>query len=96
MVIGKPNPDILFGILDKKGLKPQEAAIVGDRIYTDVKTGINAGAVGVLVLSGETTLDTALKVAEDARNNPAPEFFPPDLIVRDVRELGDLLIEAHR
>ena len=70
--------------------------MAGDRIYTDTAMAHNAGAVGVLVLSGETTLDTALKVAEDARNNPAPEFFPPDLIVRDVRELGDLLIEAHR
>ena len=68
--------------------------MTGDRIYTDTAMAHNAGAVGVLVLSGETTLDTALKVAEDARNNPEPEFFPPDFIVRDVRELGDLLIEA--
>ncbi len=68
--------------------------MAGDRIYTDTAMAHNAGAVGVLVLSGETTLDTALKVAEDARNNPEPEFFPPDFIVRDVRELGDLLIEA--
>ena len=56
----------------------------------------NAGAVGVLVLSGETTIETALKVAEDAKVNPAPEFFPPDVIARDIRELGDLIIEARK
>ena len=65
-------------------------------IYTDTAMAHNAGAVGVLVLSGETTIETALKVAEDARANPAPEFFPPDVIVRDIRELGDLILEAKK
>ena len=87
---------MLDGIRLRHVLEADEIIMAGDRIYTDTAMAHNAGAVGVLVLSGETTLDTALKVAEDARNNPAPEFFPPDLIVRDVRELGDLLIEAHR
>ena len=54
----------------------------------------DAGAVGVLVLSGETTLETALKVAEDARTNPNPEFYPPDVIVRDIAELGELILAA--
>ena len=31
--------------------------MVGDRIYTDVKSGLNAGITGILVLSGETTLE---------------------------------------
>ena len=31
--------------------------MVGDRIYTDVKSGLNAGVTGILVLSGETTLE---------------------------------------
>jgi hypothetical protein len=55
----------------------------------------NAGAVGVLVLSGETRVETALAVAEDARTNPHPEFFPPDFIVRDIRELGDMILASH-
>jgi NagD protein len=83
---------MLKGILDRHGLQPDEIAMVGDRIYTDTAMAHNAGAFGVLVLSGETTLETAEKVAEDARVNPAPEFFPPDLIVRDIEELGELLI----
>ncbi|MGN1045765.1 MAG: HAD-IIA family hydrolase, partial [Candidatus Cryptobacteroides sp.] len=73
ITLGKPDPNVLYGIMDKYGLKPEEVAMVGDRIYTDTATAHNAGAFGVLVLSGETTLETALKVAEDARSNPAPE-----------------------
>ena len=44
--------------------------------------------------TGYAGCTTTLKVAEDARNNPAPEFFPPDLIVRDIRELGDLILAS--
>ena len=94
--VGKPDPNMLRGVFDRYGYKPEEVAMVGDRIYTDTATAHNAGAFGVLVLSGETTLEVAEKVAEDARTNPAPEFFPPDIIVRDVKELGELLIEARK
>lgn len=87
IVIGKPNPDILCGVLDKMGIKPSEAAIVGDRIYTDVKTGLNAGACGVLVLSGETTLQTALDAPEDEK---------PTLICKDIEEFGNLLEESRK
>lgn len=96
IILGKPDPNMLKGILDRHGLKPEEIAMVGDRIYTDTAMAHNAGAFGVLVLSGETTLETAEKVAEEARNNPAPEFFPPDLIVRDIEELGELIVQSHR
>ncbi len=87
---------MIYGILDRLGLKAEELAMVGDRIYTDTATAHNAGAFGVLVLSGETTIGLADKVAADARNNPAPEFFPPDLIVRDIKELGELIMESKK
>lgn len=94
IILGKPDPNMLMGILDRHGLQPDEIAMVGDRIYTDTAMAHNAGAFGVLVLSGETTLETAEAVAEDVRTNPAPEFFPPDLICRDIKELGELLLMA--
>lgn len=96
IVLGKPDPTMLQGIMRRHGLSPEETAMVGDRIYTDTAMAHNAGAVGVLVLSGETTLETALKVAEDAENNPAPEFYPPDFIVRDVEELGELILKSKK
>ena len=86
MTLGKPDPNMLKGILDRHGLKPEEIAMVGDRIYTDTAMARNAGAFGVLVLSGETTLETAEAAVEDA----------PDLICRDIKELGELIIESRK
>ncbi len=96
IVLGKPDPTMLYGIMHRHGLRPEEIAMVGDRITTDTATAHNAGAVGVLVLSGETTPEAALKVAEDAAVNPSPELFPPDIIVRDIRELGDLILKSRQ
>lgn len=96
IVLGKPDPTMLDGICRRNGLRPDEIAMVGDRIYTDIAMGHNAGAVSVLVLSGETNLDTALRVAEDARDNPQPEFHPADFIVRDIRELGELILQCRQ
>jgi NagD protein len=95
-VLGKPDPTMLIGIMKKHGLKSDEIAMVGDRIYTDTAMAYNANTVGILVLSGETTLETAMEVAESAKENPNPEFYPPDIIVRDIKELGELLIESRK
>ena len=91
IVLGKPDPTMLQGIMHRHGLEPCQMAMVGDRIYTDTAMAHNAGAVGVLVLSGETTLQTAEAVAADAAVNPNPEFFAPELVVRDIQEFGELL-----
>ena len=80
ITLGKPDPNMLIGILQQKQLQPEEIAMVGDRIYTDIAMAQNAGAVGVLVLSGETTIE----VAKAAPN-------PPDVIAQNIGELGDLL-----
>lgn len=55
-VIGKPNREIIDLILRKKAYAAEQLAIVGDRLYTDMATGFNAGICTVLVLSGETKL----------------------------------------
>lgn len=54
-VIGKPNAEMIEALLLKKPSMPKKAlAMVGDRLYTDIATGKNAGIASVLVLSGET------------------------------------------
>lgn len=93
-VMGKPDPTMLDGIRDHYGLKANEIAMVGDRIYTDIAMGHNAGAVSVLVLSGETTLDTALEVEREAAVSENPKHYPADFIVRDIKELGELILQA--
>ncbi len=55
VVIGKPEPLMPKLAMEKWGYTAQETAVIGDRIYTDVKSGINAGVYSVLVMSGETT-----------------------------------------
>lgn len=84
MIIGKPNPGMLNVIMDKYGLAPDEMAMCGDRLYTDMEAARNAGALGVLVLSGETT-----------REMLANASFAPDVTVDTVGDFGRMLAEAH-
>lgn len=84
-VIGKPNPDMLSGICFREGLLPEEVAMCGDRIYTDVATARNAGSLGVLVLSGETTLETAMN------SDPMP-----DITAENIAEFCELLKESRK
>jgi len=39
----KPNPKILLELLVKKGVKPENTAIIGDQVYTDILCGARAG-----------------------------------------------------
>ena len=41
--------------MERLGISKEQTCVVGDRIYTDVKSGLNAGITGILVMSGETT-----------------------------------------
>ncbi len=53
MIIGKPSPDFFQIALDDMGLKPAEAAIIGDDIDADVGGGQQVGFTGVLVKTGK-------------------------------------------
>lgn len=66
VVIGKPSPLMPQLAMEKLGVSKEETCVVGDRIYTDVKSGLNAGITGVLVLSGETTPE----ILEDSPDKP--------------------------
>ena len=52
-VFGKPSPTLLAPVLAQ--FKPEEIAVVGDRLYTDKAIADNAGVDFVCVLSGETS-----------------------------------------
>jgi HAD superfamily hydrolase (TIGR01450 family) len=84
-VLGKPDPAMIRGILLRHNIEPHNLAMVGDRLYTDIEMAHRAGALGVLVLTGESQ-------AEDvAQHSPAP-----DLVVADLAEFGARLRSAHR
>jgi HAD superfamily hydrolase (TIGR01457 family) len=53
--IGKPSPLMPELGMKRLGVSKEETCVVGDRIYTDIKSGLNAGITGILVMNGETT-----------------------------------------
>lgn len=64
VVIGKPSPLMPLLAMEREGCSKDETAVVGDRIYTDVKCSLNADITGILVMSGETTKEM-LEQSED-------------------------------
>jgi ribonucleotide monophosphatase NagD (HAD superfamily) len=62
--------------MEEVGVERDETAVIGDRIYTDIKSGVNAGAVSVLVMSGETTEE--ILNASDVK---------PDIVLKDAGEI---------
>lgn len=76
VVIGKPSPLMPLLAMEQHGFAKEETAVVGDRIYTDVKSGLNAGITGILVMSGETTPEI-LAASEDK----------PHLVLKDAGEI---------
>jgi len=84
-VLGKPDPAMIRGILHQHSLQPHNLAMVGDRLYTDIAMARQAGALGVLVLTGETTAEQATQAL------PAP-----DLVVPSLAEFGAKLKEAQK
>jgi HAD superfamily hydrolase (TIGR01450 family) len=59
LIVGKPHRGIVEAAVARTGLAPAEMAMVGDRLYTDVETGLKHGMLSILVLSGETTPEMA-------------------------------------
>lgn len=82
IVLGKPDPNMLSGILTHKKLKTENIAMVGDRMYTDILMAQKANVLSVLVLSGETKI-------EDLENYEQQ----PDIIIESIKELGELFLK---
>ena len=81
-VAGKPNPCMIQMVMDKYGLKPEEVAVVGDRMNTDILSAINAGVVSVCVLTGETTLKDI---------DAAPAERKPEYVFDSIKDIYEIL-----
>lgn len=80
-VFGKPNKEMLLFKLKELEIKPKDAIIFGDRLYTDIKMGINSGVTTCCVLSGETTLE----MIEKSEKNK------PDYVIDGIWDILELL-----
>ena len=76
LVIGKPKPEMVYLALDKCGYTKDEACIIGDRLYTDIACGVNAGIDSIFVLSGEGTMPDIDKFG-----------IKPSYIFKNIREV---------
>ena len=83
VVIGKPSALMPELAMEQAGFGKEETAVVGDRIYTDIKSGLNAGVTGILVMSGETTPEI-LAASKDK----------PHLVLQDCTEILTALSEG--
>ncbi|MFE5777284.1 MULTISPECIES: HAD-IIA family hydrolase [Brachybacterium] len=52
--VGKPNPLMMRTALNRIGAHSETSVMIGDRMDTDVKSGLEAGMRSVLVLTGST------------------------------------------
>lgn len=73
---GKPSKYTLNYMIQETGYRPDEIAIVGDRLYTDIAVADQSQVTSILVLSGEST-------QKDVENGD----IKPDLIVKDLSEI---------
>lgn len=80
LVIGKPEALMPQLAMEHTGYKKEETAVIGDRIYTDIKSGLGAGACSILVLSGETTRE--ILGASDVK---------PHMVLESAKEILDAL-----
>ena len=80
--IGKPEPIMVNCVLKKLNCKREDAVIVGDRLYTDIKTGANAQVDTICVLSGEASMEDILQGEGE-----------PTYIFKSVKEIYEGLTE---
>ena len=80
VVIGKPSPLMPQLAMERLGVSRQQTCVVGDRIYTDICSGLNAGVTSVLVMSGETTPEILAESTEK-----------PHLVLKDAGEILKML-----
>ena len=80
VVIGKPSPLMPQLAMERLNVPKHQTCVVGDRIYTDIKSGLNAGITGILVLSGETTV----QILEESADKP-------HLVLKDAGEILEVL-----
>ena len=78
--IGKPEPTMIQIVREKFGYSREETLVIGDRLYTDIASGVNAGVDTVCVLSGEATVRD---IEESA--------VKPTYTLRDVKEMWEVL-----
>lgn len=81
--IGKPEPTMVDIVREKFGYSTDETVVIGDRLYTDIATGLNAGVTTVCVLTGEAT-----------KNDIEKGSIKPTLTFNSVKDIYRILLDV--
>lgn len=76
--LGKPNPLMVTICLEATGFSPAQTLVIGDRLYTDIACGLNAGVDTAAVFTGECK-------PEDLADTP----YKPQYAFADIKALSD-------
>lgn len=76
-IIGKPNSLMMMIAKNKLGARSAETVMIGDRMDTDIRGGLEAGMQTCLVLSGVSTKETLKKFS-----------YKPDYIFNNIGEIN--------
>ena len=76
--VGKPNPLMMRSALRALGAHSENTLMIGDRMDTDVRSGLEAGLRTILVLSGISDAGTAARFP-----------YRPSRVIDSIAELAD-------
>lgn len=82
--IGKPQAVMVDIVRKKFGYTREQTVVIGDRLYTDIAAGLNAGVMAVCVLTGEATISSIQK-----------SRFKPTLTFESVLQINECLAFRH-
>lgn len=81
LVIGKPSWLMAEAACEALGLPPEECAIIGDSLESDIAMGSLYGMKSVLVLTGSAKLGE-------------PRLYEPDIVLDSIKDLTELAKEG--
>lgn len=80
VIVGKPSPITVQVVLEVMGLEPKDCILIGDRLETDIRMGVEAGMKTALVMTGVT----------DQKTLEASPIHP-DHVLQSIADLEGLL-----
>jgi 4-nitrophenyl phosphatase len=83
LIIGKPQPEMILQAMARMNCTPENTAMIGDRLDTDILGGQRAGLTTILMLSGVT-----------GREDLNRSAITPDYVFANLDELADALLRA--
>lgn len=79
--IGKPEATMVDIVREKFHYSKEETVVIGDRLYTDIASGIHAGVTTICVLTGEATIE----VIKESSFTPAFTFDDVNELYKGLR-----------